>query len=126
MDQDTINLLKNLLRFNSQWEHEVAKIILEILEHRDPLDLQEFTGEDMSDFYPRLKAIFGKTNRNIKNSANKALQKLRDWGSIEFLGPIPGSQYSRYRITNSFILEWLALTLEERRNIVKAAENKLK
>ena len=126
MDQDTINLLKNLLRFNSQWEHEVAKIILEILEHRDTLDLQEFTGEDMSDFYRRLEDKFGKTNRSIRNSANKALQNLRDWGSIEFLGLIPGSQYARYRITNSFILEWLALTLEERRNIVKAAENKLK
>lgn len=126
MDQDTINLLKNLLRFKSQWEHEVAKIILEILEHRDTLDLQEFTGEDMADFYQRLEVKFGKTNRSISNSANKALQKLRDWRSIEFLGRIPGSQYAGYRVTNSFILEWLALTLEERRNVIKAAENKHK
>ena len=112
--------------YDIPWKEAVSRIILEILEHRDTLDLQEFTGEDMSDFYRRLENKFGKTNRSIRNSANKALQNLRDWGSIEFLGRIPGSQYARYRIANSFILEWLALTLEERRNIIKAAENKLK
>ena len=79
----------------------------------------------MSDFYPRLKDIFGQ-NTNIRDSANKYLQKLREWGAVEFLGRIPGSQYARYRVTNSLILEWLALTLEERRNIVKTAENKQK
>lgn len=78
----------------STWKQEVSKIILEILECRVPSQ-QVFTSDDIDKYLPRLEAIFGKKNKNIKNTALKTLQLLRDHDeAIEFV-----DNQGTYRLT---------------------------
>ena len=103
--------------YDIPWKEAVSRIILEILEHRDPLQRRMFTGMDLQDRYKRLGKSF-EGNRSIRESTNKVLQNYRDSDPcvIEFLGRIPpDGRYATYRVTDEGmkIIELNAMSLEE-------------
>ena len=46
------------MKYEIPWKEAVARIILEILEHRDYLKRRMFTGEDLADSYKRFRKKF--------------------------------------------------------------------
>ncbi len=113
-------------RYKSNWQAEVAKVIIEIVDARDPLSRYEFTGEDLLDKKARFHKLYGNSNKNLENTVRNVLQILRDKGAIEFLGAIPDTPYHKYCITDREILEHISnpiASIPKRKSIVKRLYN---
>lgn len=116
--RELLNNYKGFLRYNSEWARQVAKIILEILEYRDESESLTFTGEDLQDYYPKLKRIFN-NSESVRESTNRT---LLDMGCIESLGR---NRYATYKVTNHSRLIWWSMSLEERQRLIEALENEI-
>lgn len=82
----------------TQWELVIISYIIDILKHRDPLGLMEFTLWDIRDHKPSIQKKFP-NNKNVESSMSNALQSLRDRGEVEFL-----ASRGRYRLSDNGIL----------------------
>lgn len=118
-DIELLDILKGLLRYNSEWDRQVAKIIIEILEYRDESESLTFTGEDLQDYYPKLERIFN--IESVRETTNRTLLNI---GCIESLGR-EGSRYATYKVTNHSLLIWWSMSLEERQRLIEALENEI-
>ena len=66
----------------SEWEQELGRIIIQMLEYRDPSGLMIFEPRDIQDYYPRLQRKFP-DNNFISETVSKMLALLVDRGELE-------------------------------------------
>lgn len=80
-----------------KWEQDVAKIIIEMYEMRDPSGQMLFRPKDLRDYHPRLKNMWP-GNNNIGATISRKLADLIERGVLE------KPTYSQYRIVEGQLL----------------------